>query len=108
VWPPPPPTSRSAGCAGARAEPLLAAPPGRLWHGRLDDEAVPLFSTDDGLIEVRVPAGTSTFELSYRPDGWDHLGVVVTVLTLVALAAWAVRARWSTRQSTSRSFSRTA
>jgi hypothetical protein len=78
------------------------------WHGSVDGEAVDLGRTGDGLIEIRLPAGRSTLELTYGPDVWDRVGTAGTILTLVALAGWGLRARRgrSRSQSTSRSFSR--
>jgi hypothetical protein len=62
------------------------------WHGRVDGRPVELGHTDDGLISVRLPVGRSTLELDYGPDGWDRLGVGVSALTLVLLAAFVVHA----------------
>jgi hypothetical protein len=78
------------------------------WHGSVDGDAVDLGRTGDGLIEIRLPAGRSTLELTYGPDVWDRVGTAGTILTLVALAGWGLRARRgrSRSQSTSRSFSR--
>jgi uncharacterized membrane protein YfhO len=71
------------------------------WHGRVDGRPVELRHTADGLIEVRLPAGRSTLELDYSPDGWDRLGVGVSALTLVLLAAFGVHAaRRQRRRST--------
>jgi hypothetical protein len=80
------------------------------WRGRVDGRAVPLEPTSDGLIAVRLPAGTSTLELTYGPDGWDRVGVAISALTVAFLAVIAAR-RWRRRrrrQSTSKSFSRMA
>jgi uncharacterized membrane protein YfhO len=60
------------------------------WHGRVDGRPVELGHTADGLVAVRLPAGQSTLELAYGPDGWDRLGVVISALTLVLLAAFGV------------------
>jgi hypothetical protein len=60
------------------------------WHGRVDGRPVELRHTADGLIAVRLPAGRSTLELDYGPDGWDRLGVGISALTLVLLAAFGV------------------
>jgi hypothetical protein len=57
------------------------------WHGRIDGRPVELGHTADGLIAVQLPAGRSTLELDYGPDGWDRLGVGISALTLVLLAA---------------------
>lgn len=62
------------------------------WRGRVDGRPVELGHTADGLIAVRLPAGRSTLELDYGPDGWDRLGVGVSALTLVLLAAFGVHA----------------
>jgi Bacterial membrane protein YfhO/6-pyruvoyl-tetrahydropterin synthase related domain len=69
------------------------------WHARVDGRPVELDRTADGLIAVRLPAGRSTVELGYEPDGWDHLGVAVSALTVVFLAAFGVHALWRRRQS---------
>jgi hypothetical protein len=78
------------------------------WHGRVDGRPVALGHTRDGLIAVRLPAGRSALELDYGPDGWDHLGVGVSALTVVLLAAFGVYVFRRRRQSTSKSFSRIA
>ncbi len=81
------------------------------WHGRIGSRSVHLDHTADGLIALRLPAGTSTVELTYGPDGWDRAGAVVSALTLallVALGVREVRRRRRGRQSTSRRFSRMA
>ena len=57
------------------------------WHGRIDGRPVHLDHTSDGLIALRFPAGTSTLELTYGPDGWDHAGIAISALTLLLLAA---------------------
>jgi hypothetical protein len=66
------------------------------WHGRVDGRVVALDRTDDGLIAVRLPAGRSTLELSYGPDGWDRAGVVSSAVTLALLVALGARA-WRRR-----------
>jgi len=69
------------------------------WHGRVDGRPVALGHTHDGLITVRLPAGRSTLDLAYEPDGWDHLGVTVSALTVALLAALGVREVWRRRRS---------
>jgi hypothetical protein len=71
------------------------------WDGRVDGRPVELGHTADGLISVRLPAGRSTLELDYGPDGWDRLGVGISVLTVVALFAFGALALWRRRASSS-------
>jgi hypothetical protein len=73
------------------------------WQGRLDGRPVALGHTEDGLIRVRFPAGRTTLELAYEPDGWDHLGVAISALTVALLAALGALALWRRRRSTSTS-----
>jgi hypothetical protein len=47
----------------------------------------------EGLLTLPLPAGSSRVALQFRSDGWDRLGVVCTLLTLAALAAWAASRR---------------
>jgi uncharacterized membrane protein YfhO len=56
------------------------------WHGRLDRRAIALRRTNDGLIEADVPAGDHELRLDYRTDGWDRLGLGLTVLTITGMA----------------------
>jgi hypothetical protein len=70
------------------------------WHGRVNGRPVELGHTADGLISVRLPAGRSTLELNYGPDGWDRLGVGISALTLVLLAVFGVYTLRRRRQST--------
>jgi hypothetical protein len=71
------------------------------WHGRLDGRPTAVGHTDDGLISVRLPAGRSTLDLAYEPDGWDHLGVALSALTVALFVALGVLAFWRRRQSAS-------
>jgi hypothetical protein len=75
------------------------------WHGRLDGGRLHLGRTPDGLIEAVVPPGDHEVRLDYRTDGWDRLGLGLTVLTI---AGWAAARRRRARQLMSRIFSRTA
>jgi hypothetical protein len=40
-----------------------------------------------------LPAGESTIELVYGPDGWDVAGATLSGLVLAALGGWAWRGR---------------
>ncbi|HMF04652.1 MAG TPA: hypothetical protein VKH17_07555, partial [Acidimicrobiia bacterium] len=72
------------------------------WQGRVDGRPVALGHTDDGLIAVRLPAGRSTLDLAYEPDGWDHLGVAISALTITLLAALGALALWRRRATRTR------
>jgi hypothetical protein len=76
--------------ASAATPAIVAAAWSPKWHGRVDGRPVELGHTADGLISVRLPAGRSTLELDYGPDGWDRLGVGISALTLVLLAVFGV------------------
>ncbi|MDQ1516096.1 MAG: hypothetical protein QOE80_1926 [Actinomycetota bacterium] len=65
------------------------------WHARLDNRPLRLRRAHDGLIQAAVPSGDHQIHLDYGSDGWDRLGLALTVLTIVA-------------QLMSRIFSRTA
>jgi uncharacterized membrane protein YfhO len=60
------------------------------WHATIDGRPARLGHTGDGLITVHVPAGRSSLDLAYEPDGWDRVGVVISALTLVVLAVFGV------------------
>ncbi|HKA93442.1 MAG TPA: hypothetical protein VKE97_06535 [Acidimicrobiia bacterium] len=66
------------------------------WHATLDGRPVGIGHTGDGLITLQIPAGASALELAYEPDGWDRIGVVISALTLMVLAALGVL-RWRRR-----------
>ncbi|HMF04689.1 MAG TPA: hypothetical protein VKH17_07740, partial [Acidimicrobiia bacterium] len=61
------------------------------WHATLDGRPVRIGHTRNGLITMHVPAGASTVALTYEPDAWDRMGVVVSALTLVVLTVLGVR-----------------
>jgi hypothetical protein len=64
------------------------------WHGRLDGRPVGLSPTSDGLVRFSVPAGRHELRLDYRRDGWDRLGVLTTLVAVLAGAvAFARRPR---------------
>lgn len=63
------------------------------WHASLDGREVPLRPTDDGLLSLDLPPGESRLELDFRPDQWDWLGRLMTILTIGALLVWRFRLR---------------
>jgi hypothetical protein len=63
------------------------------WHAWVDGSSVRLGRSREGLLTLPLPPGSSRVVLQFRADGWDRLGVVCTLLTLAALAAWAALRR---------------
>jgi hypothetical protein len=80
----------------------------RLYRGKIEpiSEDVIRKLTGDGLIEIRLPEGRSTVELTYGPDAWDRVGTLGTILTLAALAGWGLRVRRASRLNRHRGASR--
>lgn len=77
-----------AGQAG-RANVAIAWSP--KWHAEIDGRSVPVFRAADGLIELDMPAGDHRLSLRFRPDIWDRLGVLVSLVTAIAIGVWVVR-----------------
>jgi hypothetical protein len=64
------------------------------WHARVNGQGVALSTTPDGLCQLRLPAGSSRLSLLFSADGWDHLGLAVSVLSVVAVVVpWINRRR---------------
>jgi len=84
------------------------------WEATVDGEAVPITRTDDGYMQITVPEGATTIELTYRVttvDWLDRIGALIGVLLVVIVAlgrgdrvrsTWATIAALPTRQSESR------
>jgi hypothetical protein len=66
------------------------------WHARVNQHDVSLGRSADGLLMLRLPAGSSLLALRFEPDGWDVLGRLITLLTLGGLLGWAWL-RWRRR-----------
>lgn len=71
------------------------------WHVTVDGRPRPVRRTPEGAMGVPVPIGQSVIALEYRRDGWDRLGLGLTLVTLAAGAALAYRSssRRSSRSS---------
>ncbi|MEY2457330.1 MAG: hypothetical protein QOK06_2424 [Acidimicrobiaceae bacterium] len=63
------------------------------WKAAVDGRRADVTRTTDGLMQVALPAGSSTLELRYEQDGWDRLGLALTVMCLGATALWCRRRR---------------
>jgi hypothetical protein len=64
------------------------------WHASVNGHTVVLSDTPDGLCQVRLPAGASRLSLRFSADGWDHLGLAVSVLSVVGVVVpWVRRCR---------------
>lgn len=55
------------------------------WRVRVDGVAVESVPTGDWRTRIPVSAGTSVIDLQYRLDGWEHLGLITTISTIVFL-----------------------
>jgi hypothetical protein len=67
------------------------------WHARVNGHPAGLGRSANGVLTLSLPAGESTIELMYRPDGWDLLGATLSGLVLAALGGWAWRRRPGTQ-----------
>jgi hypothetical protein len=86
-----------SGTDGNAVVPLSWSPK---WHATLDGR--PVHSGFDGrhLLEVAVPdIAPHRVELRFKPDVYDRLGVLVTLLTLLGLLGYASSSRMSSRRS---------
>jgi len=63
------------------------------WHAKLDGRSIELTKAQDGLLQLLLPSGNHRLTLDYRRDGWDYLGLLVTLATLVAGGRWLSRHR---------------
>jgi hypothetical protein len=63
------------------------------WHARVNGHPAALGRSANGLLMLSLPAGSSTIELVFGPDGWDVLGATLTGLVLAALGGLAWRGR---------------
>ena len=64
------------------------------WHATLDGHAVPIERVGEyHLMAVDVPAGQHHLALDYRSDIWDHLGMLISLLTIAGLIGrwWLLR-----------------
>jgi uncharacterized membrane protein YfhO len=63
------------------------------WHARVNGHTATLGRSANGLLTLSLPAGESTIELVYGPDGWDVAGATLSGLVLAALGGLAWRGR---------------
>ncbi|MGH9279841.1 MAG: hypothetical protein ACRD12_17295 [Acidimicrobiales bacterium] len=71
------------------------------WHATLDGRPVPIRRGPQGLIQVGMPAGSHQLALTFRPDLWDYLGVLVTLATAIGLGVVTYRYVRNRRRSAS-------
>jgi hypothetical protein len=79
--------------ASSRATVTIALAWSPKWHARLNKAPIALERTRDGLATLQVPQGAHELRLDYRPDIWDHLGLAITLLTLLTGAVLLRRRR---------------
>lgn len=68
------------------------------WHATLDGQPVKISKTFDGLMQIPIPSGVHNLQLAYRPDAADHLGLLLTLVTLWSVAGGPLRRRWKERR----------
>ncbi|MGO9877206.1 MAG: hypothetical protein ACLPVY_25790 [Acidimicrobiia bacterium] len=71
------------------------------WHATLDGQGVRVSKTSDGLMQIDIPSGLHQLQLAYRPDAADHIGLLVTLVTLWLLIGRPLRRRWKARKPAS-------
>ena len=55
------------------------------WRATVDGRAVAPHRTDDGLVGIDLPAGSSRVLLEWRPDGWDRAGQILSGVAVAGL-----------------------
>ena len=70
------------------------------WRAWVDGVETPVYRANFAFRAVYVPAGEHTIEMRFDPPAW-RLGLTLTALTLLALAAWGAWA-WRTRRRAAR------
>jgi len=71
------------------------------WHATLDGQGVRISKTGDGLMQIDIPSGLHHLQLAYRPDAADHIGLLITLVTLWFLIGRPLRRRWKARKPAS-------
>ncbi len=83
---------------GGEAPVTLAVASHPNWRARLNDAPISIRETEDHLMEVRIPRGTSTLTLAFRRAWWETLLLAISVTTFgVSLLLWlrgCQKARW--------------
>lgn len=67
------------------------------WHASVNGAEVVLDKTADGLLQFDLPSGTSQVDLRFRPDVWNYVGLVITLVTVALLWGWFRRGRRARR-----------
>ena len=73
-----------------------------LWRAEADGQSLSIRRGNDGLLEVDAPGGETDITLYHRPGAPEHMGVLISVLSLSALVVAAARrcARGGSRRAT--------
>ena len=70
--------------APAATEATIAVAWSPRWALRVDGRRVAIVRSTDGLVEVHLPAGASTVTLDWTGDPWAAVGLMLSLVTLVA------------------------
>lgn len=76
-----------------RANAELAVAYSPKWHATIDGEEVALVRGRDGFLQLEIPGGQHRLVLEYEPDGWDRVGLALSVVAAAGLLAFAVSRR---------------
>jgi hypothetical protein len=63
------------------------------WRATVDGRHLTLRRGAHGLVALALPAGRHTIRMRYGSDGWDRLGLLLSLATLMGLLGWWRRRR---------------
>jgi len=94
---------------GPATDAVIAVAAFRKWHVRVDGQEIPSSAgarntsgtSGDGLVRVRLPAGSATIEATFERTWGDYAGVLVTLAgAMVLVGGWWRRRRRTKRDDT--------
>lgn len=81
-------------CSAAECPVTLAVAYHPNWRAQIDSAAISVRETEDHLMQVQIPHGTSAFTLVFQRAWWEYLAVGISVVSFGAsLSLWAMGQR---------------